>query len=89
LDIWEGLQDRARQEHSIGGRPVADVAERTSKTVGGDSDGGACFDETALWYARLRDRSEKVIIDTLVPNVRDALRPYRTMYVAQCGNASV
>ncbi|KAH7085535.1 TIP-1 family-domain-containing protein [Paraphoma chrysanthemicola] len=64
LDIWEGLQDRARQEHSIGGRTVADVAERTSKTVGGDDDTGALFDETALWYARLRDRSEKIIVDT-------------------------
>jgi hypothetical protein len=30
LDIWEGLQDRARQEgSSIGGKTVADVAERT------------------------------------------------------------
>ncbi|KAF2827298.1 hypothetical protein CC86DRAFT_393464 [Ophiobolus disseminans] len=59
LDIWEGLQDRARQEGSsnIGGKTVADVAERTSKTVGGDTDGGALFDETASWYARLRDRT--------------------------------
>ncbi|KAF2024688.1 hypothetical protein EK21DRAFT_78124 [Setomelanomma holmii] len=64
LDIWEGLQDRARQDSSIGGRTVADVAERTSKTVGGEDDTGALFDETALWYARLRDRSEKIIIDT-------------------------
>ncbi|OAK95144.1 hypothetical protein IQ06DRAFT_259386 [Phaeosphaeriaceae sp. SRC1lsM3a] len=76
LDIWEGLQDRARQEHSIGGMTVADVAERTSKSVGGDGDGGALFDETASWYARLRDRSEKIIIDTLNSNVRQALRPY-------------
>jgi hypothetical protein len=68
---------------------VADVAERTSKSVGEDTDGGALFDETALWYARLRDRSEKIIIDTLNSNVREALRPYRHMYVAQTGNASV
>jgi hypothetical protein len=67
---------------------VADVAERTSKTVGGDNDGGALFDETASWYARLRDRSEKIIIDTLNSNVREALRPYRHMYVTQTGNAS-
>jgi hypothetical protein len=89
LDIWEGLQDRARGEDSIGGMTVADVAERTSKSVGGDGDGGGLFDETALWYARLRDRSEKIIIDTLHSNVREALRPYRTMYVAQIGNPSV
>jgi hypothetical protein len=89
LDIWEGLQDRARQENSIGGRTVADVAERTSKTVGGDDDTGALFDETALWYARLRDRSEKIIVDTLNSNVREALRPYRQMYVAQIGNVGV
>jgi hypothetical protein len=89
LDIWEGLQDRARQEHSIGGKSVADVAERTSKSVGGDDDGGALFDETASWYARLRDRSEKLIVDTLNSNVRQALRPYHHMYVSQTGNASV
>ncbi|KAF2129786.1 hypothetical protein P153DRAFT_366295 [Dothidotthia symphoricarpi CBS 119687] len=77
LDIWEGLQDRARQANSIGTMTVADVAERTSKSVGGDGDGGALFDETALWYARLRDRSEKIIIDTLNNNVREALWPYR------------
>ncbi|KAF1920500.1 TIP-1 family-domain-containing protein [Ampelomyces quisqualis] len=76
LDIWEGLQDRARQENSIGGKSVADVAERTSKSIGEDGDGGALFDETASWYARLRDRSEKIIVDTLNSNVRQALRPY-------------
>ncbi|KAH3941479.1 hypothetical protein HBH53_201210 [Parastagonospora nodorum] len=76
LDIWEGLQDRARQDDSIGGKTVADVAERTSKSVGEDGEGGALFDETASWYARLRDRSEKIIIDTLNSNVRQALRPY-------------
>ena len=65
---------------------VADVAERTSKNVDSDDvDGGSLFDETASWYARLRDRSEKIIIDTLNSNVREALRPYRHMYVSQSG----
>jgi hypothetical protein len=44
-------------------------------------DGGSLFDETASWYARLRERSEKIIIDTLNGNVRQALGPYRHMYV--------
>jgi hypothetical protein len=62
---------------------VADVAERTSKNVENDDvDGGSLFDETASWYARLRERSEKIIIDTLNSNVREALRPYRHMYVS-------
>ncbi|RAR09545.1 rint-1 family protein [Stemphylium lycopersici] len=79
LDIWEGLQDRARgQTSNIGTMSVADVAQRTSKNVDSDDvDGGSLFDETASWYARLRDRSEKIIIDTLNSNVREALRPYR------------
>jgi hypothetical protein len=68
---------------------VADVAERTSKNVESDIDGGSLFDETASWYARLRERSEKIIIDTLNSNVREALRPYRHMYVSKCSNASV
>lgn len=58
---------------------VGDVAERTSRAVGGDGDGGALFDETASWYSRLRVRSEKIITDTLNNNVREALRPYRHM----------
>ncbi|KAK7193189.1 RINT-1 family protein [Paraphaeosphaeria sporulosa] len=77
LDIWDELQDRARRAGNIGAMSVADVAERTSKAVGGDSDGGALFDETAAAYSRLRIRSEKIITDTLNSNVREALRAYR------------
>lgn len=67
---------------------VADVAERTSRNVEND-DGGSLFDETASWYARLRDRSEGIIIDTLNSNVREALRPYRNMYVTQSVTCTV
>ncbi|KAF2623431.1 RINT-1 family protein [Macroventuria anomochaeta] len=81
LDIWEELQDRAQHGGSIGTRTVASVAERTSKNVGASeanaSDAGGLFDETASWYARLRDRSEQIITETLVSNVRLALKPYR------------
>ncbi|EUC32575.1 hypothetical protein COCCADRAFT_98340 [Bipolaris zeicola 26-R-13] len=79
LDIWEELQDRARSPTSnIGTMTVADVAGRTSKKVESDDmEAGSLFDETASWYARLRDRSEKIIIDTLNSNVREALRAYR------------
>ncbi|KAF3049205.1 hypothetical protein E8E11_002856 [Didymella keratinophila] len=81
LDIWEELQDRAQHGGSIGTRTVASVAERTSKNVGTSeadaSEAGGLFDETASWYARLRDRSEQIITETLVSNVRVALKPYR------------
>lgn len=84
LDIYEELQDRARQATNIGSMSVADVAERTSKSVEGESsDGGSLFDETAGWYARLRERSANTIIDTLSNNVREALGPYRHMYVSR------
>ena len=79
MDIWEELQDRAQHGGSIG-RTVASVAERTSKNVGAsEPDAGGLFDETASWYARLRDRSEQIITETLVSNVRVALKPYRHM----------
>jgi len=87
--MWEELQGRARQASNIGSMTVGDVAERTSSTVGGDGDGGALFDETAGWYYRLRVRSEKIITDTLNNNVREALRPYRHMYVPRCGSDTV
>jgi hypothetical protein len=83
LDIWEELQDRAQHGGSIGTRTVASVAERTSRTVGASdadaADVGGLFDETASWYARLRERSEQIITETLVSNVRVALKPYRQM----------
>lgn len=77
LDLWDELQQRARQASSIGPMSVDEVAGRTSSTVGSDGEGGALFDETAGWYSRLRIRSEKIITDTLNSNVREALRPYR------------
>ena len=61
-----------------------EVAGRTSNAIGTDDDSGALFDETAGWYSRLRIRSEKIIIDNLNSNVREALRPYRNMYVCPC-----
>lgn len=70
---------------------VGDVAKRTSSAVGNDDDedGSAIFDETVGWYSRLRARSEKVMTDTLSSNVREALRPYRHMYVPQSGSVTV
>ncbi|KAK7528074.1 TIP-1 family-domain-containing protein [Phyllosticta citriasiana] len=79
LELWEELQDRARRSTSAKlGRAldVSTVAERTSSTVGTDDEAGALFDETASAYNRLRVRSESVIIDVLVSNIREALRPY-------------
>ncbi|OCK84908.1 hypothetical protein K432DRAFT_378152 [Lepidopterella palustris CBS 459.81] len=79
LELWEELQDRARGhpiEPLAGPMTIADVAERTSSTVGSDVDTGALFDETAGAYSRLRIRSEAIIIDVLSNNVRKTLRPY-------------
>ncbi|KAL1394155.1 TIP-1 family-domain-containing protein [Phyllosticta capitalensis] len=79
LELWEELQDRARRSTSAKlGRAldVSTVAERTSSTVGTDDEAGALFDETASAYSRLRVRSESIIIDVLVSNIREAMRPY-------------
>jgi len=55
---------------------IEDVAERTSSHVGSEGDSGALFDETADAYRRLRVRTEGIIQDTLIHDMRDALRPY-------------
>ncbi len=55
------------------------VAERTSATVGSEEESGALFDETAGAYRRLRVRTEEVMVDLLVQNMREALRPYSRM----------
>ncbi|KAI9872535.1 MAG: hypothetical protein M1830_001510, partial [Pleopsidium flavum] len=79
LELWEELQDRARRNASknlAGPMSIEDVAERTSSHVGSEGDSGALFDETAGAYKRLRVRSEGIIQDLLVYNMRESLRPY-------------
>ncbi|KZF24559.1 RINT-1 family protein [Xylona heveae TC161] len=79
LELWEELQDRARQstgKNLAGPMSIKDVAERTSSAVGSEGDTGALFDETAGAYHRLRVRAENILIDTMTYNVREALRPY-------------
>ena len=83
LELWEELQDRARLnsgQNLAGPMSLEAVAERTSRTVGSDEDTGALFDETAGAYRRLRIRTEEVIVNLLVQNMREALRPYTRMY---------
>lgn len=80
LELWDELQDRARRNTSnknlAGPLSVEDVAERTSSSVGSHEDSGALFDETAGAYKRLRIRTEGIMQDTLIHNMRDSLRSY-------------
>jgi len=79
LDLWAELQYRARNNKGHARLNVAEVAARTSQTLSSgadDEDTGALFDETAAAYARLRTRTESTIVDTLIRNAREALRPY-------------
>ena len=81
LELWDELQFRARKNTASGRKlagqmSVEDVAGRTSSVVGSDEDTGALFDETAAAFRRLRERTEALIQDLLIHNVREALRPY-------------
>ena len=80
LDLWEELQDRARNNTSgkglAGPMSVEDVAGRTSEKLGSQEDSGALFDETAAAYKRTRIRSEGLIQDLILHNIRETLRPY-------------
>lgn len=81
LELWEELQYRASAKVPIKGSRMSVIASKTSSSVGGSQDDddylqGALFDETAASYQRLRMRSEGIISDMLVHNVRDALRTY-------------
>lgn len=79
LELWDELQFRAR---SRSGRNAAkymtveDVAGRTSSVVGSEDDSGALFDETASAYRRLRIRTEGILQDLLIHDIRQSLRPY-------------
>ncbi|KAI7115143.1 hypothetical protein KC352_g34434, partial [Hortaea werneckii] len=82
LELWEELQDRARNRDRISSKlgGLSEIQQKTSAAVGGsDGDGelhGALFDETAAAYRRLRVRSQSIIVETLTYNLREALRPY-------------
>ncbi|GAB7352150.1 hypothetical protein MBLNU459_g2638t2 [Dothideomycetes sp. NU459] len=82
LELWEELQYRASAKVPIkGDLRMSEIASKTSSSIGGgtaedDDLQGALFDETAASYQRLRLRSEGIISDMLIHNVRDALRPY-------------
>ncbi|KAI7238700.1 hypothetical protein KC330_g2367 [Hortaea werneckii] len=82
LELWEELQDRARNRDRISSKlgGLSEIQQKTSAAVGGsDGDGelhGALFDETAAAYRSLRVRSESIIVETLTYNLREALRPY-------------
>lgn len=85
LELWEELQDRVRanttsqgQKHRnlAGNMTVEHVADKTSAAVGNEEGGGALFDETAGAYRRLRVRTEGVITDTFVQQIRSALSAY-------------
>ena len=81
LDLWDELQYRARENSKSGrnlgsGMKVQEVAERTSSVVGSDEDTGALFDETASAYRRLRVRTEGIMQDILIHDIRESLRTY-------------
>ncbi|KAK4941068.1 hypothetical protein LTR10_018989 [Elasticomyces elasticus] len=88
LELWEELQYRARdstgRNASIGtGLRVNDVAAKTSASINSDdpegpldADGSGLFDQTALSYRRLRERSEEEILRALDVNLHAALGPY-------------
>ncbi|KAL8797940.1 MAG: hypothetical protein Q9182_007099 [Xanthomendoza sp. 2 TL-2023] len=84
LELWEELQDRARANTLQGGQKknlagnmsVEHVADKTSAAVGNEESGGALFDETAGAYRRLRVRTEGILTDTFVQQIRESLRAY-------------
>ncbi|KAL1964074.1 hypothetical protein VTN77DRAFT_7492 [Rasamsonia byssochlamydoides] len=88
LELWSELQSRVRRNtdggrNVVGPMSVAEVAQRTSQAVadnyhsGGTAiSDGALFDETASAYRRLRQRSESIIISTLISEVHSSLRSY-------------
>ncbi|KAL8729686.1 MAG: hypothetical protein Q9181_004916 [Wetmoreana brouardii] len=79
LELWEELQDRANnpdRKTLTRDMSVEHVADKTSSAVGNEEEQGALFDETAGAYWRLRVRTEGVLTDSLVQQVRDSLKAY-------------
>jgi hypothetical protein len=79
LELWEELQERARNntgKNLAGPMSVQEVANRTSGSVGSQDDAGGLFDESASAFKELRERTEGLIVELLLGNMKEALRPY-------------
>ncbi|KAA8892947.1 TIP-1 family-domain-containing protein [Sphaerosporella brunnea] len=82
LELWEDLESRAAKANPnktlAGNMNIRDVASVTSSalTSGNDDDDGALFDETAGAYKRLRQKTEEMIVELVVGNVKDELKAY-------------
>ncbi|KIW19273.1 hypothetical protein PV08_03567 [Exophiala spinifera] len=88
LELWDELQYRAKANSngaaSVGsGLNVDEVAARTSNTIksnslddDADTDGSGLFDQTALAYRRLRERSEEEILRMFDVNLKGAIESY-------------
>ncbi|KAI9822495.1 MAG: hypothetical protein M1827_000214 [Pycnora praestabilis] len=79
LELWQEIQHRARKRqgpnlaHNL---TRQEVIERASSAVGAEDESGALFDETSGAYRKLRSRAEGLLVDQLVHDNREALRPY-------------
>lgn len=87
VELWNELQTRVQsrgQSSSVTGSfSLTDIASRTSSTLRDDAHSdmsdtasGALFDETAAAYARLRARTEGIILSTLEGTFKKVLSPY-------------
>ncbi|KAH0282196.1 hypothetical protein M436DRAFT_55625 [Aureobasidium namibiae CBS 147.97] len=81
LEIWEELQYRAANKIDIkGDLNMVEIAAKTNAAINNTDENqeleGALFEQMAASYRGLRARSEKVICDTLIYDLRDVLRPY-------------
>jgi hypothetical protein len=87
LELWEDLESRASKgtpnKALAGNMNIRDVASVTSSalTSGNDDDDGALFDETAGAYKRLRQKTEEMLVDLVVGNVKGELKAYVKMYI--------
>jgi hypothetical protein len=93
LELWEDLESRASKANPnktlAGNMNIRHVASVTSSalTSGNDDDDGALFDETAGAYKRLRQKTEEMLVDLVVGNVKDELKAYIKMYMRPCVSA--
>jgi hypothetical protein len=81
LELWEDLESRASKANPnktlAGNMNIRDVASITSSALtSGNDDDGALFDETAGAYKRLRQKTEEMLVDLVVGNVKDELKAY-------------
>lgn len=82
VELWDQLHGRAkdgdREVNLAGPMSFNELKQRTSNSIGSDSDAGSVFDVTISQFRHLQKRAEGLLIQAIKSAFPGTFRPYLT-----------